>query len=106
MDVAARCYEFGRTLPDSERYGLRSQIQRAGVSIPSNIAEGSGRRSDREFARFLRIAYGSACEVETQALLAMRIETGDQILLSQPLSDVDDVRKMLSGLISSVLSER
>ncbi|MDA2979980.1 MAG: four helix bundle protein [Actinomycetota bacterium] len=105
MDVAERAYAAGRTFSDDERYGLRSQIQRAGVSIPSNIAEGCGRRSGREFVRFLRIAYGSACEVETQALLAMRIEIGDQTVLQQLLIDVEDVRRMLAGLIVSVLAE-
>jgi four helix bundle protein len=105
MDVAERCYSVGRTFSDDERYGLRTQIQRAGVSIPSNIAEGSGRRSKRDFVRFLRMAYGSACEVETQALLAIRIEIGDQAVLAQLLIDVESVRRMLTGLIVSVLAE-
>ena len=73
IEVAIETYRLTRTLPRSETYGLAQQMSRAAVSIASNIAEGAGRGDDRDFARFLRIARGSACELETQATLATRV---------------------------------
>lgn len=66
-------YKATKQFPDSERFGLTSQIQRAAVSIPSNIAEGYAQRSDPTLARFLRIAIGSAAEVDTQLLIAQQL---------------------------------
>jgi len=77
LDVAEDVYHFARRLPSIERYGLASQMRRASVSIPANIAEGAGRGSPREFARFLRIAIGSACEVEAHIDLAVRLHSAD-----------------------------
>lgn len=105
MDVAVCCYRVAASLPDTEKYGLQSQLRRAGVSIASNIAEGSGRRSDREFVRFLRIAYASACEVETQALLIERLGLGDSPTTTLLIDKVVDTRRMLSGLIARIRSE-
>jgi four helix bundle protein len=70
MQVCKACYELIKHMPDEVRYGLRSQITRAAISIPSNIAEGSARSSDKEFKRFLEIALGSSFELETQLMLA------------------------------------
>lgn len=70
MDVAKLTYELCAGFPDDERFGLISQMRRAAVSIPSNIAEGAGRETKRDFARFLTIATGSSYELETQFLLA------------------------------------
>lgn len=104
MDLAESCYSVARSLPGDERYGLRSQLQRAAVSIPSNIAEGSGRRSDKEYVRFLRIAYGSACEVETQAELIQRVGYSDKSAVKSVVDQAIAVRMMLSGLIRHLLS--
>jgi four helix bundle protein len=69
-ELAKEIYLFTKTLPSDERFGLTSQLRRAAVSIPSNIAEGYARGSKNEYRQFCRIAYGSANEVETQLLLA------------------------------------
>jgi four helix bundle protein len=104
MNLANGCYAATDSFPDSERYGLISQIRRASTSIASNIAEGCGRDGHREFARFLRIAYGSACELETQLILARRQGLGDPKALETLAADTETARRMLSGLIRSAMS--
>ena len=97
-----RAYEVTKNFPSDERFGLTSQIRRASVSIPSNIAEGKLRDSDKHFKHFLRIALGSAGEVDTQLLLARElgyIPTSDYNKLSNELTDI---MKMLSTLIKSI----
>ena len=73
MDLVQAVYDVSRGFPKDEVYGLTSQLRRAAVSIPSNIAEGQGRSSDREFHKFLSIAHGSLRELETQILIAERL---------------------------------
>lgn len=73
MDVATDIYTLCETLPHQEQYGLISQMQRSAVSIPSNIAEGAGRTTDKEFSHFMGISIGSAFELYTQILLSERI---------------------------------
>ena len=77
IELTSETYRLTRTLPRSERYGLVQQMNRASVSIASNIAEGAGRGDSREFARFLRISRGSACELEAQATMAARVGLAD-----------------------------
>ena len=104
MDFVGSCYEFAQTLPDDEHFGLRAQLRRAAVSIPSNIAEGVGRRSTGDFKRFLNIAYGSACEIETQLKISCRLNLGDKERAVRLLAEVTVIRKMLSSLIRSIKS--
>jgi four helix bundle protein len=74
VDLAVSAYRITSKLPKEEEYGLKSQIKRASVSIPSNIAEGCSRSSEKEFRRFLEISLGSSFEVETDLLLAAKLE--------------------------------
>lgn len=97
MDIAVNCFKLTEEFPKEEKFGLSIQITRAGVSIPSNIAEGSSRSSEKDYARFIEISMGSSYELETQLLIAQRLSYGNQSLLSQTITDVNDEQKMLMG---------
>lgn len=98
MKLAKIVYEFTGKFPREEVYGITSQMRRAALSIPSNLAEGAARASSRELTRFLYIALDSLSELETQWLLAK--ELGMTSIL--PDNTIDWVRKMLLGLIRSL----
>ena len=85
-----------------EKYGLTSQIRRSAVSVPSNIAEGYGRKSTKEYLQLLYIAYGSVCELETQLLLSADLGYGKAAELEKLQKDIGDVERMLKGLIKSL----
>ena len=96
MDLVTQIYLITKSFPDSEKYGLTGQIRRCAVSIPSNIAEGQGRNSPREFSQFLGIAKGSLCELETQIQIASNLDFLDD---EQPIIDqVREIGKMLTAL--------
>ena len=97
MDIAVNCFKLTEEFPKEEKFGLSIQITRAGVSIPSNITEGSSRSSEKDYARFIEISVGSSYELETQLLIAQRLSYGNQSLLSQTITDVNDEQKMLMG---------
>ena len=97
MEFVKDVYEMTEQFPGAEIYGLTSQLRRAAVSIPSNIAEGSARSSDRELIQFLYIAIGSMAEVETQLILAR--ELGFVKNIDRCLDKLVQIRKMASGLI-------
>ena len=103
IDITSETYRLTKTLPRSERYGLVQQMNRASVSIASNIAEGAGRGDNRYFARFLRVARGSACELEAQAAMAARVGLRDgdsaRVLrehLEKPKSVTHNLEKRMS----------
>ena len=96
-------YELTRAFPRDERFGLTSQARRAAVSIVSNVVEGAARRSDREFARFLDVALGSASELEAQLDVAMALGYSTEATSDAAIAQVVEVRKILSGLLSAVL---
>ena len=100
MDLVVDIYEISSDFPKEEIYGLTSQIRRAAVSIPSNIAEGSARHGDKEFMQFLYIALGSAAEVETQLILSCRLNFVNEV--DNTLNDIIIIKKMLNGLISHI----
>ena len=83
-------------------YGLVAQMRRSAVSIPSNIAEGAARRGDKEFSHFLYIALGSASELDTQLEIAKEVGFGDQTEIGAVQQSLDQVSKMIQGLIRSV----
>jgi four helix bundle protein len=102
MALAEAVYRETAAFPMEERYGLTSQMRRAAVSIPSNIAEGQGRRSsDDEFARFLRIALGSNCELDTQLELATRLGLMSPASSGRVRSLLEEVGRVISGLLRS-----
>jgi len=91
--------------PKEERYGLTSQLRRSVVSIPSNIAEGYGRKITADYIRMLYIAYGSVCELETQILLAGDLNFIGTDELDSAKQDISEIEKMLKGLIKSLESK-
>lgn len=102
VDFATHIYSLTSCFPTEEKYGLSSQIQRAVVLISSNIAEGSKRGSKKEFAHFLRIAQGSGAELETQLRIASNLSYVDKELLNLTINQLDDIMRMLTGLINSL----
>jgi four helix bundle protein len=103
MDLVEKIYTVSRTFPRDELYALTSQIRRAAVSIPSNIAEGQGRRTTADFLRHLSIAYGSLREVETQTLIAARLRYLAQGQCKDVLNVAGEVGRLLNGLMSSLV---
>jgi len=102
MALVSCVYRLTRTFPDSERFGLISQIQRAAVSIPSNIAEGQGRLATKEFRQFLGIARGSLKELETQLLISIDLAYAETAEVNECLRLADEVGRMLNGLIKAL----
>ncbi|MBI3158487.1 MAG: four helix bundle protein [Chloroflexi bacterium] len=102
MELVEGVYGLTRTFPKSEQFGLINQIQRAAVSVPSNIAEGHGRKNDAEFRRYLYIALGSLSELETQLEIAARLKyvKDDEIASLGDL--VLELNRMIFGLIANL----
>ena len=98
VDFAVVIYRLLGGLPKHEQYGLTSQMQRAAVSIPSNIAEGKERQSDRDFARFIAIALGSLAELETQLLIAQKLGYLNEGDWQDITAQADEIGKMLRSL--------
>ena len=98
MDLVVRCYELTREFPKSEIYGLSSQLQRAAVSVPANIAEGHARGTRKDYAHFISIARGSAAELETLLLLATRTSLLASSEVSPLIEEVEQIARMLNRL--------
>ncbi len=101
MSLTEHVYELAKTLPDTERFGLISQMQRAAVSVPSNIAEGYG-RGGRDYRRHVLIARGSLLELETQMELSVRLKLADREAVVPVWPFGQDVGKMLTRLAQSL----
>ena len=102
VDIAVNSYRLVESFPSSEKFSLSQQITRAAVSIPSNIAEGSSRSSEKDYARFLEYSLGSSFEAETQYLIAQKVNFGNQLLLSDGLKMIDEEQKMLMAFIKKL----
>lgn len=99
MDLSVEIYRLTAQFPKAETYGIASQMRRASVSVPSNIAGGSKRGSRKDFRNFLVIAYGSGAELETQLLLAKRLKLAHDSEYEKSLALLAEVMKMLNALI-------
>jgi len=106
MALVLDLYRCTQAFPKIETYGLISQLRRAAVSIPSNIAEGQARLSTGEFKQFLGNARGSLAEVETQILIARELGYVDQNQGNCLVSDAAEVGRILNGLLSSLSSRK
>ena len=96
MEIATDIYFFAASLPTEEKYGIRSQITRAAVSMSSNIAEGCSRSSDKEYMHYLEISLGSSFELETQLTICKLINIGDHSIGEKILNSLSDFQKMLN----------
>jgi len=106
IELCVAVYEFTRTFPSDELYGLRSQLRRAAVSIPSNIAEGCGRRSTGELVQFVGVARGSNFEVQTQLVIANKLHFGTPSGLTQCDQLSIEVSKMLNGWMNALRAKQ
>jgi len=103
MDLVTEIYGLSKQFPMDERFSLTDQIRRAAVSIPSNIAEGAYRQSQKEFIQYLYIALGSSAEVETQLLIAHKLEYVQNI--DNEYAKLQSIKRMLRALINSKRSQ-
>ena len=103
MKIVNKIYDAVDNFPKDERFALISQITRSAVSIPSNIAEGSGRSSGKEFARFLEFSLGSAYELETQLIIAEKRNYLNQFELDILIEELVSLQKRIGGLRKSIL---
>lgn len=97
IEISKTVFALTRIFPSEERYNLTSQLTRCAISIPSNIAEGCGRKSDKELNQFLSISLGSAFELETQIILAF-----DKVTYDKTIIQINEIQKMISGLQRSL----
>ncbi len=104
MELVKDVYQVTSTFPDKERFGLISQINRAAVSIPSNIAEGAGRNSDPQFLQFVSIAHASSYELETQLILSEALGYLTKEKLSNLLVSIEELQKMSCALQKTLKS--
>ncbi len=104
-ELCLKVYRITAKFPNEERYGLTSQIRRSAVSIPSNIAEGYGRKTTADYVRMLYISYGSVCELETQILLAGDLGYIEKSELDTAKENIAEIERMLKALIKSLESK-
>jgi len=102
IQLADNIYNDTRSFPKSEEYGLKIQMRRAAVSVPSNIAEGSQRSTDKDFANFISMAKGSLAELETQLILAQRADYISQETRTHRIAEIDELQKMLYSFYTTL----
>jgi four helix bundle protein len=98
MDLVEQCYRLSERFPRSEEFGLRAQLRRSAVSVPSNVAEGHGRSTTGDYLRHVAIAHGSLMELETQVLIAGRLRYLDARSVDDVLGRTDGIGRMLTAL--------
>jgi four helix bundle protein len=98
IQLAGKIYKFSSELPPKDQYIFSSQLVRCAISIPSNIAEGAGKESDKDFCRFLGIANGSSFELETQLIILKNIFVNKENEITSLIKDVTTIQKMIFGL--------
>ena len=98
IDLVIDIYKTTEKFPKEERYGLTSQLRRAAISVPANIAEGAGRQSAKEFAHFVSNAQGSASELETELIIAYRLGYLSETLFSQLIGSLNRIGRLITGL--------
>lgn len=106
FDLAVQIYNATRNFPEEEKYGLIAQIRRCAVSVPSNIAEGYARNTTKDYVRYLRIAIGSLCELQTQVLISARLNYLNKDLTVSLEREMSEIEKMTAVLISRLLKKR
>jgi four helix bundle protein len=106
IDLVVDIYKATAGFPNEEKYGLTSQMRRSAVSIPSNIAEGAGRNSDKEFCHFLAVAHGSSYELETQVIVSERLNLINKEICDDLCNKIMEVQKMSYNLQSKLKTER
>jgi four helix bundle protein len=102
MDLVCLVYRLTKGFPGDEKYGIVSQLRRASVSVPANIAEGYGRRHRGDYLRFVSIAQGSVCEVETLLMITKHLDYANRDELMEPWSLLQEIGKMLRALHDSL----
>ncbi|WP_421773985.1 four helix bundle protein [Gracilimonas sp.] len=102
MQLVTRVYQAVDDFPDFEKFGLISQIRRSSVSVPANIAEGFGRRSKKDFRRFLNISMGSLFELQTELEVSFNLGFLDEELFKDLYSDTREIERMMSSFISTL----
>lgn len=102
FQIAVDSFNLIQSFPKEERFALANQITKAAVSIPSNIAEGSSRTSERDYHRFLEISLGSSYELETQVLIANAVKYGREELHKAMLRNIEEEQKMLVGFMNKL----
>ena len=102
FQIAIKSFQLVILFPKEEKFGISSQITRAAVSIPSNIAEGSSRSSNKDYNRFLEISLGSSFEMETQLLIAEAVNFGEKEKRDELLKDIDEEQKMIMSFMSKL----
>ncbi|WP_323805944.1 four helix bundle protein [Bacteroides sp.] len=104
IDLVEQIYKFTKQFPKEELYGITNQMRRCTVSIPANIAEGSGRKNKAEFIQFLHIALGSASELETHLIISQRLGFLSSNSYDEIMNALNEIIKMICGLINSLNS--
>ncbi|MBL7750818.1 MAG: four helix bundle protein [Chitinophagaceae bacterium] len=102
MEIAVNSFDMISFFPKEEKYSLSKQITRAAISIPSNIAEGASRSSEKDYCRFLEIALGSCYELETQYIIAQKVNMGDKKRIEGNLALLNEEQKMIGSLITKI----